>query len=184
MPPNLHLEPRWFPHDALRRAWRPGYEGGGLQPWLQALLYHMIRATDIRHVVELGTWYGYTSGWLAQAVEDNGGGTATFVEHAPDCAAKTRAALDALGLEKTACEIIHKPSLEYLPRLPDATQFVFLDDDKAAVPEKLRLIKERAPRALVAIHDAETLPFLEERKALLLRIPAADGGGDIAFLWP
>lgn len=155
-----------------------------MQPWLQALLYQLIRAMDLRHVVELGTWYGYTSGWLAQAVEDNGGGTVTLVEAAPDCVQKTQAVIESLGLKKAACEIIHKRTLDYLPGMREDMQLVFLDDDKSDVPRKLELIKARAPRALVAIHDAETLGFLQETKALILRIPHADGGGDIAFIWP
>ena len=183
MPANLHLTPRWFPHAALAAAWRPGYEGGGLQPWLQAFLYQLIRAMDLRRVVELGTWYGYTSAWLAQAVEDNGGGEAHFVDLEERHVERTRAAVERLDLKTTACAFIHKPSVAYLADIPHDMQFVFLDDDKERVKEKIAMISQRCARCLVAIHDAETQSFLRNERAVLLPIPPADGGGDLALLW-
>ena len=181
---NEHLAPLWWPHASLRDAWETRDDNDpnvSTQPWVSALLYQLVRALDYRRVVELGCYRGVTSAWLACAVEANGGGTVTLVDIQAGVLKKTERRLAALALAKTQASYVEASSAAFLEtQLPANTQFIFIDDDKLTVPAELERIKAVAPRALVAIHDAETIGAIPG--ALMLATPPLYGSGHLALV--
>ena len=184
---NEQLAPLWFPHPTLRDYWESGKHRseGATQPWVQALLYHLVRALGIRHVAELGCYLGSTSAWLALAIEANCAGepttgSLTLVDVGNGMVDGVRSRVSAVST--TPLIGFHGRSLEFLPGLYTETRFVYLDDDKADVSAKLALIAQRAPGCLVAIHDAETLGAQLPTNALLLDTAPLFGSEKLALV--
>ena len=180
---NEHLVPVLWPHPHIRKYWESGkhFTEGATQPWVQALLYQLCRALDVRRAVELGCYLGATSAWLAAAIESNGGGSLTVVDVGDEYISRTKERISAMALSGVETAYVKRPSLEYLPEIPPNTQFVFLDDDKDKVPAKLDLIRARCPGAVVAIHDMETLTQGIEG-ILRLDTPILHGTGYLGLL--
>jgi predicted O-methyltransferase YrrM len=178
--PNVHLIPQWFPDPALQEFWENGrhYREGGTQPWVQSLLYHLVRACGYRRVVELGTWTGLTTAWLAHAVQANGGGKLYATENVPAMADTAAARLYAAEIPDVDWFIRKADTLEALQSLPFEPQFVFLDDDKIDLAKKFAFF----PGALVAVHDAEDCPELKAFPHLYLPTAVLHGSGHLALL--
>lgn len=183
--PNRHLLPRWWPHPNLRTYIEDGgHEGeGATQPWIQNFLYHLARMLDARHIVELGTWRGATSAWLACALADNGGGTLTLVDNNADNLTVSAWRANALGHASVTVVPVQLPSFEFLASLDPDVTLIFLDDDKLAVPEKIAAIRARLSKGVIVIHDAEMVqePIWNARGAIM-RVPSAWAGGDVAVV--
>lgn len=164
--------PTFWPHPALREFWETLHRTeGATQPHLQALLYAFVCALDTHHVAELGVWKGATSRWLACAVAANGGGSITLVD---TCAADLEIAKErvaTLGLENVKVHAVNKGSLDFIPDCDPATGFIFMDDDKQHVSQKLAALRSRVPHCVVAIHDAETLAAETLKGEGILHIP-------------
>ena len=149
----------WWPDDRLRQRWESSkhyeYEGNA-QPWVQLLLYSLVVATKATTVVECGTFRGATAAWLGLAVEANGGGTVWCIERTPNDLARAQDYLDGLALPRTTFRYMKMTTLDFLAtHWPTGVDFVFLDDDKHAVPEKLAALGRAEPHVLVAVHDVD-----------------------------
>lgn len=187
MTANAHLLPVAWPSPALQEFWESGVQTmeGATQPWVQALLYQLCRALDVRHAVELGCWKGITSVWLATAISHNGGGSLSVVDNHEKTGGEALARLSIHAPSNVAVTLHQEPTMTFLLSLLASTQFVFLDDDKAQIADKLDLIRARAPGCYVAVHDAE-LPnvTIDFRKAggIILDIPPGDGSGSLGLI--
>ena len=143
-----------------------------VEPATAELLGVLVRATRARRVLELGTSNGYSTIWLADAVEATGGAL-TSVELDPARTALARADLGRAGL---AAELVTGDAAETLRTShAGAWDLVFLDAERSAYagywPELLRSL--RPDGGLLAIdnvlsHADEVAPFL----ALLAGEPA------------
>jgi len=155
---NEHLIPLWWPHPTLEAYWRDNLWNveGATQPWVQALLYALCRALDVRRAVELGCWNGLTSCWLAMAISANGGGMLTVLDHNIGCLKTTAERLAKLDLANMELRQECMDSKDYVP--PADTQFIFLDDDKTNVGQKVAAFAAACPGAYIAAHDIETVP--------------------------
>lgn len=187
MTPNAHLLPLVWPHPALQEAWESGVQttNGATQPWIQALLYQLCRALDVRRATELGCWRGFTSAWLACAIAHNGGGSLTLADTNKVTLDTACARVATLSFSSVVVTPFLGGSLSYLEAIPKETQFVFLDDDKAEPARKLTLLKERCPGCYVALHDAELPEVLAATKAsggMILDIPPGDGSGSLGLV--
>jgi len=179
---NEHLTPVWWPHDSLREAWENGRtEVVSTQPWVAALLYQLIRALDVRRVVELGCYKGITSVWLAHAIAANGGGALRLVDTNAGFLEEAAQRVTNTGPLDVAVFSTHQPSMEFLiDGITADVQFVFLDDDKADVSKKIEVLRKRCPGATLTIHDAETVPELAPY--LILPTPPSVGSGHLAVV--
>jgi predicted O-methyltransferase YrrM len=143
-----------------------------VEPETAELLGVLVRATRARRVLELGTSNGYSTIWLADAVEATGGAV-TSVEIDPARTAIARANLGRAGL---AAELVTGDAAEKLRTSADgAWDLVFLDAERSAYagywPELLRSL--RPDGGLLAIdnvlsHAAE----VAEVTALIVAEPA------------
>jgi predicted O-methyltransferase YrrM len=113
-----------------------------VEPETAELLGVLVRATGARRVLELGTSNGYSTIWLADAVEESGG-VVTSVEIDPARTAMARATLERAGL---AAELVTADASETLRASADgAWDLVFLDAERPAYagywPDLLRTLR-------------------------------------------
>jgi caffeoyl-CoA O-methyltransferase len=94
-------------------------------------LEQLIRATRARNVLEVGTAIGYSTLFLARAIEP--GGKIVTIDVDPARQATARAALEREGLG-VRVEMVLAPALEAIPKRTEAFDLVFLD----AIKEEYR----------------------------------------------
>jgi predicted O-methyltransferase YrrM len=149
-----------WPHPLLEARWTDAkYGGEGIaQPWVQLLLYGLVRALGARAVIEFGAFRGVTTGWLALAVEANGGGIVYAVEPNVKDAVRTTDFCAALPLPATLVHVATDSTLAFIAANPDCVRtagLLFLDDDKAAIAEKVAALRATGARGLLAVHDVD-----------------------------
>jgi predicted O-methyltransferase YrrM len=117
-----------------------------------ALLSLLVLATNTRRVLEIGTSNGYSTLWLADAVEQTGGHLIS-VEINPE-----RTALARVNLERAAlsAELRTADAAEVLPTLdPESVDLVFVDAERPAYPAYLPDLKRiLPPGGLLAVDNA------------------------------
>ena len=92
------------------------------------LLHAMVVGADAKNILELGTSYGYSTLWLADAARETGGKVHTL-DVAPEKQAYAKAMLKKAGLE--SCVTFETgDALEIIPRLAGPFDLVFIDADK------------------------------------------------------
>ena len=156
-----------WPHESVREAWDAGiYTSGVTEPWCQQAVAALLVATGQRTVLELGSYLGYTTAWLACTLERMGGGSIVGVEHEPERANHAYdVLLDLDLLDDVQWTIARRDALDFL-RADHATYgFAWVDDDHTAahVNEELSLLKPRmAPGGLICMHDVSGPLGLDE----------------------
>jgi predicted O-methyltransferase YrrM len=125
-----------------------------VEPETAGLLSLLVVATNARSVLEIGTSNGYSTLWLADAVEQTGGHLMS-VEIDPDRTALARANLERAGLDGQA-ELRTADAAELLPQLDDeSVDLVFLDAERPAYPAYLPdLERIVSPGGLLAVDNA------------------------------
>jgi predicted O-methyltransferase YrrM len=96
------------------------------------LLYVLLRAIGASRVLEIGALAGYSGTWLARALTV--GGTLTTIEKDPRHAALARQAYAEAGLAGCV-RLIEGTALDVLPTLAPGFDAVFVDADKASLPQ-------------------------------------------------
>jgi predicted O-methyltransferase YrrM len=123
-----------------------------VEPETAALLSLLVLATNARRVLEIGTSNGYSTLWLADAVEQTGGHLIS-VEINPE-----RTALARVNLERAAlsAELRTADAAEVLPTLdPESVDLVFVDAERPAYPAYLPDLKRiLPPGGLLAVDNA------------------------------
>lgn len=132
--------------DALRAA------AGGIavSPAQGKLLHLLARALGARRILELGTLVGYSSIWLARALP--AGGELVTLELDPGNAAAARANLERAGVADRV-RIHVGPALDSLPAVEGPFDLIFIDADKARMPEYFEAALERSRPGTVIIGD-------------------------------
>jgi predicted O-methyltransferase YrrM len=125
-----------------------------LEPETASLLALLIRATGASRVLEIGTSNGYSTLWLADAVEAAAGHVLTL-EIDPARTAQARENLERAGLAALV-ECRTQGAAQALAEEPvDAWEFVFLDAERPQYAALWpRLIDVLEPRGLLAIDNA------------------------------
>jgi predicted O-methyltransferase YrrM len=122
-----------------------------LEPETAELLALLVKTTGARRVLEVGTSIGYSTIWLADAVEA-GGGSLTSVEIDPARSDQARANLERAGL---TAELRVEDAGDTLARSADESwDAIFLDAERSAYagywPDVVRSL---APGGLVAVDN-------------------------------
>jgi len=115
-------------------------------------LYLLARLMAARRVFEMGSGYGYSTAWLAKAVQENGGGVVYHVVWNSDLSQRARRHHAALGLDG----VIEYKVAEAVRALRDTEgpfDIIFNDIDKDAYPNALPVIKEKLRPGGVMIVD-------------------------------
>ncbi len=106
------------------------------------LLHVLLRAVAAARVLEIGALAGYSGVWLARALPP--GGTLTTLEKDPRHAELARRAYREANLAQQV-RLIEGTALDVLPTLAPGFDAVFVDADKAPLPEyfdwSLRLLR-------------------------------------------
>jgi predicted O-methyltransferase YrrM len=106
------------------------------------LCYLLTRLTGARQVFELGSGYGYSTGWFARAVKENGGGTVHHVVWDAELSSKAQQYLQALDLADQVQFHVGE-AVAALRATPGVFDVVFNDIDKQGYPDSLPVIAEK-----------------------------------------
>jgi predicted O-methyltransferase YrrM len=106
------------------------------------LCYLLTRLTGARQVFELGSGFGYSTGWFARAVKENGGGKVHHVVWDEDLSRRAREYLAALGLADQV-EFHIGEAVAALREHRGQLDVIFNDIDKQGYPDALRVIEEK-----------------------------------------
>lgn len=104
--------------------------------------YLMARLIGAQRVFELGSGYGYSTAWFAQAVRENGGGAIWHVVWDKELSQRAQAHLQAMGLD----DLVHYhvgEAIEKLTQTPGPFDIIFMDIDKVGYPVALPHIRAR-----------------------------------------
>src|SRR5579859_6792681 len=129
-----------------------------------------IRSSHRRHAVEIGTSNGYSTLWLAWAVQ-SAGGRITSIDRSAAKHALADANLRQAGL-RDLVELVQGEGAEVIGRLAGPFDAVFFDADRYSAPAQLELLAPKlAPDVLLfsdnAIsHPQELAGYLAAVKAL------------------
>jgi predicted O-methyltransferase YrrM len=107
------------------------------------LLHVLLRAIRATTVLEVGSLAGYSGVWLARALP--AGGRLTTIEKDPLHASLARQAFAEAGLSARA-QVLEGKALDVLPTLAPGFDAIFLDADKASLPQyfdwSLKLLRD------------------------------------------
>lgn len=119
-------------------------------PVVGELLFVLARATQAKHILELGAATGYSAIYLGRACEQAGGRMVTF-EYDTAMAARARKNIEQAGLSKTV-SVRGGNALEQLGELSVPFDFVFMDIEKEDYHKALKGLEPlvRPPGLLVA----------------------------------
>jgi predicted O-methyltransferase YrrM len=118
------------------------------------LCYVLARLIGARRVFEMGSGFGYSTAWFARAVRENGGGEVHHVVWDEGLSGEARTWLDRVGV----ADLVRFHMAEAVAALteePDPFDLIFIDIDKEAYPEAVRLAGEKLrPGGLVIVDNA------------------------------
>ena len=124
------------PDPALERAMASTAAAGlpaiAVSPLQGAMLHVLARATKPRAILEVGTLGGYSTIWLARALEP--GGRMTTLEYERKHADVARRNIDNAGVGDRVDIRVGK-AIDSLPSLTGPFDFVFIDADKPSTTE-------------------------------------------------
>lgn len=107
------------------------------------LLHVLLRAVRATHVLEIGSLAGYSGVWIARALPPDG--RLTTIEKDPRHAVLARQAFTEAGLASRA-QVLEGAALDVLSTLAPGFDAIFLDADKAPLPQyfewSLKLLRE------------------------------------------
>lgn len=114
--------------------------------------YQVARMIGARRIFELGSGYGYSTAWFAQAVQENGGGEVHHVVWSEELSQKARGHLSALGYDAIIRYRVSE-AVQALRETPGPFDLIFNDIDKHGYPDSLPVIAERLRPGGVLIID-------------------------------
>ncbi len=141
--------------------------------------YQIAKMSNAKKIFELGSGYGYSTAWFAQAVLENGGGVVHHTVWDEDLSRRAKTHLANMNLADLV-EFHFGEALETLQNTDDTFDIIFLDVDKKYYPAALPLIKNKLRQGGLLIVDNM---LLRGRIFDPLRIdPTTDGVRDFTKL--
>ncbi|MEW5988703.1 MAG: O-methyltransferase [Chloroflexota bacterium] len=116
------------------------------------LCYQVARMIGARRVFELGSGYGYSTAWFAQAVKENGGGVVYHTVWDEGLSQKARGHLVALGLDSLV-QFRVSEAVQALRETAGPFDLIFNDINKEGYPASLPVIREKLRPGGVLIVD-------------------------------
>ncbi len=116
------------------------------------LCYQLARMIGARRVFELGSGYGYSTAWFAQAVKENGGGQVYHVVWDKKMSDKARSHLNTLGYSDIV-EYRVSEAVQALEETEGPFDIIFNDIDKEGYPCSLPVINEKVRSGGILIID-------------------------------
>ena len=104
--------------------------------------YQIARMIGARQVFELGSGYGYSTAWFAQAEQENGGGEVHHVVWDEQLSQKARGHLGALGFGNLVTYHVGE-AVQALRAASGPFDLIFNDIDKHGYPASLPVIAEK-----------------------------------------
>jgi caffeoyl-CoA O-methyltransferase len=121
-------------------------------PVVGHLCYQVARMIGARQVFEMGSGFGYSTAFFAQAVAENGGGTVHHVVWDDALSQRARGHLDALGHTPRVRYHVGE-AIEVLRSQEGPFDLIFNDIDKHGYPASLPVIEEKLRPGGVLIVD-------------------------------
>lgn len=106
------------------------------------LCYQLARMINARKIFELGSGYGYSTAWFAQAVKENGGGKVYHVVWDKEMSDKARRHLDRLGYGDIV-EYRVSEAVTALKETEGPFDIIFNDIDKEGYPHSLPVTADK-----------------------------------------
>jgi len=116
------------------------------------LCYQVARMIGARRIFELGSGFGYSTAWFAQAVAENGGGEVYHVVWEEGPSEEARRHLAALGYTGQVRFVVGE-AVETLQATPGPFDLIFNDINKEDYPGSLPVIAEKLRPGGVLIVD-------------------------------
>jgi predicted O-methyltransferase YrrM len=116
------------------------------------LCYQIARMIGAHSIFELGSGFGYSTAWFAQAVLENGGGEVWHVVWEQELSHQARQHLAALGLTEVVRFEVGE-AVAALRRASRMFDLIFLDIEKEDYPAALEVITEKLRPGGVLIAD-------------------------------
>ena len=116
------------------------------------LLRILTEAVDAKHVVEIGTYHGYSGIWLCLALRKTGGKLTTF-EKRTECVAQARKNFKRAGVDQMVT-IVEGDAHREVTKLKGPIDVLFLDADKEGYIDYLnKLLPLVRPGGLILAHN-------------------------------
>jgi len=106
------------------------------------LCYQLARLLGARRVFEMGSGYGYSTAWFAQAVKENGGGEVHHVVWDEKLSLLARGHLTALGYQGLVKYTVGE-AIQALQVAEGSFDLIFMDIDKQDYPKAISTIYEK-----------------------------------------
>lgn len=129
----------------------PGERSRAVEPTTGRFLFSLVAPQTACEVLELGGSRGYSSIWLGAGVRYLGGRVLSL-EHDPRKAAAWRENVAEAGLADWV-ELVDADAFEFLPRLEDVFDVVFLDAEKEDYEHLFALARERVEPGGLVVAD-------------------------------
>lgn len=114
--------------------------------------YQVARMIGARDIFELGSGYGYSTAWFAQAVRDNGGGVVHHVVWDEALSRQARGHMERLGYSSVVQYHIGE-AVETLSQSSGPFDLIFNDIDKEGYPASVPVVYEKLRTGGVMIID-------------------------------
>lgn len=143
-------------------------------PATGALLNLLIKSEGAKHILEIGTSYGYSAVWLAEAARETGG-RVTTLDIAPAKQAYARNMIDKAGLAEFV-EFRSGDATQLIPEIAEGVDFVLLDLWKDLYVPCLELFAPKLKSGALIVADnmlqpAEARPEAEAYRAAIRSKP-------------
>ena len=139
---------------ALKASTEAGLPSINVSPNQGKFLHLLARVQGARAILEIGTFGGYSTIWLARALSDDG--RMITLEADPKHATVARANIARAGLDKVV-ELRLGPALDTLPKLAQESHgpfdLIFIDADKPGYPDYFAWALKLSRRGTLIIAD-------------------------------
>jgi predicted O-methyltransferase YrrM len=122
-----------------------------LEPDTARFVSILVRSSQRKSLLEIGTSNGYSTIWLAWAVSATGGHV-TSLERDADKNAQADANLQRAGL-RDSVDLLLGDATEIVASLDGPIDFVFFDADRISAPDQLKFLKSKLLSGALVLAD-------------------------------
>lgn len=114
--------------------------------------YQIARITKAKRIFEMGSGYGYSTAWFAQAIKENGGGLVYHVEREESLSDSAKKHLEVLGYKDLVTYRLGEAT-QILENTDETFDIIFNDIDKIGYPGAFPVIKNKLSSGGILIVD-------------------------------